>query len=294
VYEALRLKDARTRKALVGLMTNAAFERLMPEAYSESVEIIREIMRIHPEWLTLKPDVAYLRRLEKDWRKRTGGFWVRTKRWPEREASYLEIVEEDMISHGIAQSKNARREMMESDWKKNPPMDKTMSTFQARVPGWRGDQFESWRGDALTIVTFALTRVGSAYRDWMGPLLRMEGGLLRSPEWNAFWLYEIDKKDVPRQWLRWAFTFAQRFRKVTAGTPADSQLSTYFLETDLVISADRIFMEILKEIRPFAPCSLPKGKLIRGGSNGIADLFETLEATISDKSGEQFSGDAIP
>lgn len=276
VYEALRLKDSRTRDALVKLMTHASFERLMPEAYSESVEIIHEIKRLHLDWLSHKPDIKHLRRLELDWRKRTGGFWVRTKRWPKREAGYLEVVEEDMIYHGIKQSKNARREMMESDWKRNPPMDKTMATFRESVPGWRGDQIEAWRADSWKIVTFALTQVGSAYRDWMGPLLDLRSGLLRSAEWNAFWLYEIDKTEAPRQWLRWAFTFAQRFRKVTSGTPADSQLGTYFLETDLVISADRILMDILEEVRPYAPCPLPRGKLIRGGDEGVADLFDTL------------------
>ena len=32
---------------------------------------------------------------------------------------------------------------------------------------------------------------------------------------------------------------AQRFRKVTPGSPGDTQLSTYFVETDVVITADK-------------------------------------------------------
>jgi hypothetical protein len=56
LYEALRLKDASLRAALVRLMTNPRFHRLMPEAYSESVEILHQIKRVRPEWLRDEPD----------------------------------------------------------------------------------------------------------------------------------------------------------------------------------------------------------------------------------------------
>src|SRR5438128_1849474 len=42
VYEALRLRDVPLRNRLVALMTNRRFERLMPEAYSEAMEILAE------------------------------------------------------------------------------------------------------------------------------------------------------------------------------------------------------------------------------------------------------------
>ncbi|WP_322886030.1 hypothetical protein U8C32_29400 (plasmid) [Sinorhizobium medicae] len=43
VYEALRLRDVPLRNRLVALMTNRSFHRLMPEAYSETMEILDEI-----------------------------------------------------------------------------------------------------------------------------------------------------------------------------------------------------------------------------------------------------------
>jgi predicted nucleic acid-binding protein len=48
LHETLRLKNASLRATLVRLMTNSRFHRLMPEAYSESMEILREIERIRP------------------------------------------------------------------------------------------------------------------------------------------------------------------------------------------------------------------------------------------------------
>jgi hypothetical protein len=68
--------------------------------------------------------------------------------------------------------------------------------------------------------------------------------------------------------MRWAHSFAQRFRKVTPGAPGDTQLSTYFVETDVLITADKARLEILEECQPYAPCPLPKGKLVPAGDRG--------------------------
>ena len=58
----------------------------------------------------------------------------------------------------------------------------------------------------------------------------------------------------------------------------DTQLSTYFLETDVVITADKALLEILEECRPYAPCELPDGILVAAGALGVANLIQLLEA----------------
>jgi hypothetical protein len=77
--------------------------------------------------------------------------------------------------------------------------------------------------------------------------------------------------------MRWAHAFAQRFRKVTSGSPGDTQLSSYFIETDVVITADKALIEILEECRPFAPRQLPAGKLVPAGAPGVSTLLRFLE-----------------
>src|SRR5262249_25523007 len=149
--------------------------------------------RLHPEWFVRTPDVRFLQRLESDWRKKSGGFWVRLQRWPEKEARYIASIEGEMMEKGLAQARHARKEIMESEWKKNPPMDKTMASFKHPVPGWRGDSIEAWRIDAFTVLTFALGQSGNPYRDWMAPLIDFDRGLLQSSGWAQFWLYEVDK-----------------------------------------------------------------------------------------------------
>ena len=43
IYEALRCSDAQLRRRLVGLLVRQEWKRLMPEAYSESMELRGEI-----------------------------------------------------------------------------------------------------------------------------------------------------------------------------------------------------------------------------------------------------------
>lgn len=277
VYEALRLRDIPTRNAIIRLMTNSAFRRLMPEAYIESMEFLREVERLRPKWLRSKPALQFFDRLRLDWKKSSGGFWVRCKNSPEREAGYLHAIEGPMIEGAQAQARNARREMIEVvKWNRNPPMDKTMAAFQSSVSGWRGDPFEAWRMDGLTVLTHALREYGNPYRDWIAPFIELDYGLLDSAEWVEFWVYLADQRGLSLQWIRWASSFAQRFRRVSPGTPGDSQLFTYFPQCTAVISADKILLEILEEIRPYAPCRLPNGHLVPANGAGVAALFECL------------------
>lgn len=278
VYETLRLENASLRADLIRLMTNARFHRLMPEAYSESMEILREIERVRPMWLRKKPDLRFFNRLKNDWSRKTGGFWVRCSRSPDSEAQFLRSVEPEMIEGARAQAKVARKEMISADWKRNPPMDVTLAGFHNPISGRRSEMVEAWRMDSLVGLTYGLAREGNAYRDWMAPFVELDDGLLASDAWVEFWLHLIDKSAVPRQWLRWAHSFAQRFRTVTPGSPADTQLFTYLIETDVVITADKALLEILEECRPYAPCQLPDGKLVPAGAVGVATVFELLGA----------------
>jgi hypothetical protein len=126
-------------------------------------------------------------------------------------------------------------------------------------------------------MTHGLACTGGPYRDWMAPFIELDDGLLSSAAWGEFWLYATDKSALPRQWMRWAHSFAQRFRKVTPGSPGDTQLSTYFLETDVVVTADKALTEILEECRPYAPCQLPDAKLVPAGAAGVESLLRFLQ-----------------
>jgi hypothetical protein len=170
----------------------------MPEAYSESMEILQEIERVRPDWLRDAPDVQFFNRLKNDWTRRTGGFWARCARSPESEARFLSDVEGEMIEGARVKAQLAREEMINSEWKRNPPMDKTLAGFHWQIPGWRGEMVEAWRWDSLIGFTYGLGRQGNAYRDWIAPIVELDDGLLASAPWVEFWLHLSDKRAMPR------------------------------------------------------------------------------------------------
>lgn len=277
VYEALRLRDVPLRDRLISLMTNHRFERLMPEAYSESMEILAEVRRLRPEWLRPSPDQRFFARSRNDWSRKMGGFWVRCARSPETEALRVQMAEGSLLKQAAEQIKDARKEMMDVGWKANPSMDKTLASPLRPVAGWNGEMVEAWRIESWNGVTYALSRPGHPYRDWISPFVELDDGLLHSPAWVEFWLHLASAEALGRQWMRWAHSFAQRFRKVTDGSGADNQLFTYLLETDVVISADKAFLAILDECRPYAPRSLPVGRLVPAGTPGVEAVLSLLQ-----------------
>jgi len=276
VYEALRLRDVPLRNRLIALMTNRRFKRLMPEAYSEAMEILGEVRRLRPDWLRSEPDKDFFVRSRNDWSRKTGGFWVRCSRSPGEEAQRLQTLEGSLLKQAAEQIKGARKEMMGVGWKANPSMDKTFAALPHPVSGWNGERVEAWRVESWAGVTYALSRPGNPYRDWIAPFVEIDDGLLNSSAWVEFWLHLASREALSRQWLRWAHSFAQRFRKVTDGSGADNQLFTYLLETDVVITADKTFFDILEECRPFSPHPLPIGRLVPAGAPGVASTLDFL------------------
>jgi hypothetical protein len=280
IYEALRLRDIPLRDRIVALMTNRRFVRLMPEAYSESMEVLGEIRRLKPGWLRKFPDNEFFMRSRNDWTRKMGGFWVRCAESPDLESQRLQTMEGPLLSQAHEQFRGARKETMESSWKHNPPMDKTLAGFSHPIPGWSGEMVEAWRWESLAGLTYGLSQRGSPYRDWIAPFVEVDDGLLHRPDWVEFWLHLVSERALPRQWIRWGHYFAQRFRKVTSGSGGDNQLFTYLVETDLVITADKAFLDILEECRPYAPCSFPLGRPVPAGLPGVSAVLAILAGQV--------------
>ncbi|CVI23691.1 conserved hypothetical protein [Agrobacterium fabacearum CFBP 5771] len=277
MYEALRLRDTSLRRRLVELMSNRAFQRLMPEAYSESMEILDEIKRLHPDWIKTSPELEFFKRSRNDWSRKMGGFWVRCATDPDREASFIADFEGSLLEEAGRQIRDARKEMMELGWKKDQRLDEIRASPPKRWQGWNGEPVEAWRLETLVGVTYALQRPGHPYRDWLAPFIEIDGGLLRSPPWVEFWLHAVERNALPRQCLRWGHSFSQRFRKVTTGSGGDNQLITYLMDTDCVMTADKGFVDIIEACRPYAPHPLPATKLVAGGLTGAETVLEHLE-----------------
>jgi hypothetical protein len=94
---------------------------------------------------------------------------------------------------------------------------------------------------------------GHPSKDWLEGELDLQFMANQSEELTRFWLHEVDLLMMRRHWLRWAFEFLQRFRRVTDGTPVDIQLGTYLIDADLFVSADKVLIWIASRCRLDAP-----------------------------------------
>ena len=108
LYEALRVKSPEDRAARAKLITDPGWKRLMPEAYSESQELLAEVRRCHPEWLAKKGDRHYIHDrqftqiLRHDWRRTKRGFWNRVRQNPDLEAKRIAELGGERLVQGEA------------------------------------------------------------------------------------------------------------------------------------------------------------------------------------------------
>ena len=261
-------------------MTNQRFERLMPEAHSECLELIEEIRRLRPNMLKFKPDMAAFMRFEKWWSRKTGGKWVNIRNNTAFEASLLSNLEGSLLESQRTLAKESRKEFRKFGLNQNKlPIDKWMVTVPDKMfEGVKGGDFEAWRVFAVSTWSARLVNLEQTTFEWLSPFLNLDIILANLGSFQSMLLYEADANLLQKSWLRWAHGMAQSFRKTSSGAVGDNQLFTYLNETDIFISSDKAFLQIIEEIRPFTPenITLPKTVLLPTGAKGIEDLIRKL------------------
>jgi len=278
LYELLRTPNESVRKRFVDVITLPYWKRLMPETFSETKEILAEIRRLRPQWLRKKPDRRLYMRIFHDWRSRNAGMWQRAKDTPSKEADFINQLGGAELRRARDEARQSRKEVDEKDIKKPGPLDKVYSRPLVPLPGWKGDRIASWRVHALGSVTPCLTASEHPYTTWLDAEVDVRRMISDSAGWVSFWFYDVDVHAVPRCWLRWAFDCLQSFRRVTDGTPCDTQLATYLLEADVVLSGDWGFIDRIQECRKYAPCALPIAqRLSRQRPQNAYDLIKCIE-----------------
>ena len=197
------------------------------------------------------------------------GFWSRVREQPDWMA---DAVQTSTLKAAQDQSKDAQVKGRARIVERLP-----LNDLFVRLPEQPlGTEVEAWRWPAFVAFASHLHADGGPYRDWLVPWFRTDPRDMGSDAWELFWIYECKMPCVPRQWLRWAFSYYQTFVKWTTGTPGDEQLASYLVDCDHVVSADKVFVRLVNEIGQQAPFALPKAHQLRGGVDGAADLIELL------------------
>ena len=276
LHEAARTRDPGLREALLSAMKRPTWQRLMPEAYSEALEFKDEVRRLRPEWLRPVPNLRQFNRLRRDWRACQGGAWSRV----DREAELLQRLDAKRIDRAREDAKTLRAYGMRmSDSWQTVSLQKILAKPSASLPGWNGEAFEPWRFVAHDVFHHAIASGAHPYIDWLENEVDLGLMLFQSSSLVSFWLHEAQTLRMRRHWLRWAFEFLQQFRRVTDGTPVDSQVGSYLLDVDIMLSADKNLVRVAERCRNEAPFSMATSRTVPGGSAAVSAVLGALEAT---------------
>ena len=273
LFEAAHTKDSQLRSALLSVMVDPMWKRVMPEAFSEAAELKAEIRRLRKEWLRPKPRLHRYRMLLHGWSKASGGVWDRI----ESDAEFLQDVNREHHERCQDQAYALRE-----DGKKIPPswrtadMKKTMASLGSPRPGWDGSPIEAWRIDGLNSLIATLSLKDSPTYDWIEGEIDVETMLADDASFTRFWFHDVRAQSMPRCWLRWGFEFLQRLHKTNDGTPVDIQIETYLADVDVMLSADRRFVWIAERCREDAPFKIAKSEVLPANEDAVVALLDRL------------------
>jgi hypothetical protein len=184
-----------------------------------------------------------------------------------------------------------RNSFLQSDVKVGP-ITGLMLASDAKAPGgylagWSGEPVEFWRlllrdlyWHQLSVIVgrAALSGEDTTTADWVGAYVNLSKLRAEREDFTRFWIEDVDRANVPRNWLRCAVRVAQAYRKITPGNPADEQHSAYLFACDLFLSADRRYIETLKFVRESAPFGFAEPRLVSGDRD--IPITDRLEAVI--------------
>ena len=84
---------------------------------------------------------------------------------------------------------------------------------------------------------------------------------------------------MPRHWIRWAAGLLQATRKSSGGVPVDNQIASYLRDSRYVITADKVFTEIVHKLRSASTRPLAEEYLVRGNDSAVDELIGFISDT---------------
>jgi hypothetical protein len=273
VDEAIALPNETARKRVLALVADPRWKRLMPESYSESIEVKQEILRLRPTWKVVSPKLTEVNRLRYDWVRRSGGFWHRVREGVAPKVTDESLRADREFALAKKESYRIRQRLVGAKPAGDSHLQHVAGLPDTDTPGWSGDPVHYWRVPSLYFFRRELLIYASPVREWIDAEVDVAAMMCDRASMNRLWLHEMDPCNVPRQWLRGAFDFLQAWHKVTDGSPGDSRLATHLVEVDQFVSADKNFIRFAKRCHDEAPFPLAQARLVSGGRDGVDQLL---------------------
>ena len=133
-----------------------------------------------------------------------------------------------------------------------------------------------------------VTHPSTPHLEWLGPFLDVRRIARAQASWNHLWGHEVESREVPREWIRWAVEWLQGLRTVTPGTPIDNQIAVYHYDADVFVTGDKVFADIVNKVRKEAPAPVAAASRVRPGSDLVPAVISLLE-----KGGDPLSRPAL-
>ncbi|MEU5273300.1 hypothetical protein AB0G77_33225 [Streptomyces hygroscopicus] len=260
------------RAAIIDTIVTATDERLRSEADREGAEVVSEVRRLRPEWMRAMPGTGR----EASWRT----YW--TKRFWREAVEHHDRLRETEPARRTARTvrflvdnqKEQRQRWREAGFDLRDLSQIALTSSEATTAeqraGWApGERIAVWRPYCQEVYWGAFergrrsvfTHEEATYADWVGARVDLRAMCASREAFNRFWLYEVERAYMPRNWLRWAADTVQMDMKVTDGNPIDVQHVSYLPDCDAFLTADKNFVRVLDRIAEQAP--VPVGRAHR-------------------------------
>lgn len=286
LLEVLTTPRVEVRNRIIKTMTKAPGERLRTEVDLEADEIIREVRRLHPEWLRQVPDRAKVTALRIFW---TRTLWRRSLDRADIAAHHLGITTGPQIKTmiDVQRSNQSDAHLRHS----SPPIGylgqlaRPSKQVTEVLHGW--DQpAEVWRLNTALRYQRSLRQLPAALQprteaDWVGAFIDLKRMFADRIAAVRFFLEEIELHWMPRNWLHnYAVEAAQLFTKVGSGNPIDQQLAAHLLDCDVLLTADKRLHRVITSIRAEPGPSVSPTALTRNAHiDVVSSIQEALAAT---------------
>lgn len=155
-FEMARTVDSALRVRMITAILNPEWQRMMPEAYTESLEIVNEIRRCRPQWMLPTADKHRFQPLFRDW-KAKNGFWRRLKEQPEVFSDVLKSAVEAVHPAAVRQAYGRREDFMAGDLTMTAHLDSWEAELKRPRTGWNGDKVGAWRAETMNAMEHALS-----------------------------------------------------------------------------------------------------------------------------------------
>jgi hypothetical protein len=265
------LERERELKAIVALADD--FESY-PESWWHAVELRREIKRLRPGWLRSVGSKRQLR----DFLRGHRALWEEARRGIMPDPDTYAVFRRDSEG-GVKNLRGGQQEQRQAlrGGAKNFTL-RTIYGESLRVE--IGDPEIYWRWECLQVWYNALELGMPAsrdYADWLRPYLRR--GCFRDRSYTSFWLSEAMSDALPLNRLTGLVAFYQLQQKITHGNAADQLHATRWLTSDMFVTADRAFHEILTAVATHHFPNRPHPVLVNRSASTMSDQLESLLAS---------------